>query len=50
MVPAFHIALANAISKLPEDGAETPKHVEALAIQFNILIYTYIYVHLLVQI
>ena len=35
----------------PEDGTKTPKHVKAYVIQFNILIYVYIYmcVRLLVQ-
>jgi hypothetical protein len=32
------ITLANAISKLPEDGAEAPKHVGAFVIIINILI------------
>jgi hypothetical protein len=36
--------LANAISKLPEDGAEAPKCVEAFVIKFNTLIYIYAFV------
>ena len=38
----YFITLANAISKLPEDGAEAPKDVEAIC---NIIIYLYIYMH-----
>jgi len=37
------MSLSNAISKLPEDGAEAPKHVGAFVIHFNIYIYIYIY-------
>jgi len=48
------VTLANAISKLPEDGAEAPQHVEAFVILFNISIYIYmrvcVCVYLLVQI
>jgi len=29
------ITLSNAISKLPEDGAEAPQHVRASVTQFN---------------
>jgi hypothetical protein len=32
MVKPAYIILTNAISKLPEDGAETPKHVGAFVI------------------
>ena len=44
------ITLANAISKLPEDCAEAPKHVGAFVIQFCTLIYIYMGVHLVVKI
>ena len=39
----YFITLANTISKLPEDGAEAPKHAEAI---FNIIIYFNIYAFL----
>ena len=34
IIVPFYYNLANAISKLPEDGAEAPKHVAAFVIQF----------------
>jgi len=38
VIVSFYYNLANAISKLPRDGAEAPKHVGAFVIQF-VLIY-----------
>ena len=35
--PPHFITLANAIPKLPDDGAETPEHVGAFVILFNVL-------------